>query len=443
MKMLYEATYMLRGHSGIPKDTAEQAKILHHYFPTSLNLGIDLNSFMLIRRFVRQNRVGDQNILSKLFEVSPRKGNFVRFIENVLVILETCGNLLERTPILLHERLHGLVPEKLQQISQGDKAPLYIFPVNSKSRYLMGLLRMPVKINTENFDLFIQQSLLPIRVSKNTRHVIRLHDVLPITNPEFFTPSVTLLFRRMIFEALKDKDVVWVLPTRATEREFQQLFGYELRTHVVFNAILDQYFGDFEKKEKLILMLATIEPRKNIDLAIEGFSQAVTSGLISKDWKLIVAGSYGWSKEKLYLDLKANAFGSQVMYFESPTDSEVEDLRERSSLTLCVSNNEGFSRPPLEGMMFGCIPVVSDIAQHRETIGDLGQYIAGKDVGSISEAIGRGVKASETATFELRNRFRTHVLLKFSGSAIAEQWRVLFNEIGQISDAKSKEEPIL
>lgn len=293
----------------------------------------------------------------------------------------------------------------------------------------MNLMGIPAKIGTKGFDYFIQQSLLPVRVSRGTTHIIRLHDLLPITHPEFFTGGASFLYRRSIGMAVKDKETIWVWSAKATEAEFKSLYGSDMKTQVVFCTINGKYDGDFEKKVKTILILATLEPRKRIDLAVEGFLLAQKNGSVGADWKLIVAGSYGWKAEKLYENLKNESYGPTVIYSEGPKDSAVAELFERSSIIICTSNNEGFSRPPLEGMLYGCLPVISDIPQHRETIGDLGFFIEGTSVESVAAAISKAVEAVEIGCKPYREKVRDHVRVSFSEAAIGEQWRTAFKNI--------------
>ena len=75
MKMLYELTYMFRGHSGVPKDTLEQARILDEVFPDNFEIAVNPNSFLAIWRLRFDNRFGRSKVLAKIFEVPPRKPN--------------------------------------------------------------------------------------------------------------------------------------------------------------------------------------------------------------------------------------------------------------------------------------------------------------------------------------------------------------------------------
>jgi glycosyltransferase involved in cell wall biosynthesis len=427
--MLYEVTYMFRGHSGIPKDTLEQAKILNMIFPEECNLVVNPNSYVPIWRLRLDNRFGNKSLLSKVFEVSSTRSKMSRTIENVSIVFDFLANLRARKLITLNPKLHKLLPAALQRITEKPWDPYYMLPVNFKSRYVTNLFRMPAKVDTKGFDYFIQQSLLPIRVSEGTNLIVRLHDILPVTHPEFFSSKASFLYRRSMDTALKDPNTIWVVNSKATESDFKSYYGNNMKTQVVYCTISGNYDGDFERKEKSIVILATIEPRKRIDVAVQGFLLAQKNGSVGMDWKLIVAGSYGWKAEELYRTLKSGGYGSTVLYSEGPTDSEVLELFERSSIVLCTSNNEGFSRPPLEGMLYGCLPVVTDIAQHRETMGELGFYIDGSGVDSVAAAISNAVAISNAGCIPYREKVRDHVRVSFSEAAIGEQWRTAFKNI--------------
>lgn len=418
---------MFRGSTGIQKDTADQAKILGDKYEANFNMALNPNSFISIQKLLCNKLESNNVLINGLSQIEPKVGFFGNLFKGISMIVESIRNLFELTPIQLSEQLLNRSFFLQFNLELKSRPGIYILPLNFKSRYFMSLLRSPAKLKTENFDIFIQQSLLPIRVSKNTKHIIRLHDLIPITHTNFFESRVRLLYRNAIFLAEKKDDIIWVLPTKATELEFQKIFGKEKKTYVVFNSIRSHYSGKFENKEKLILVLGTIQPRKNIKAAIESFEFARSRGLINNEWKLIVAGGYGWDERELYRSLKLNLYGDHIIFCEAPTESEVANLLERASILLCVSEKEGFSRTPLEGMMYGCIPVVSDIPQHRETIGELGQYLIGEETCLVAEALCRGIAVSDSANFDFRNRLRSHVCSNFSEAIIAEQWKSLFN----------------
>ena len=433
MRILYELTYMFRGHSGVPKDTLHQAQILEDFFPAEFEMATNPNSFLSISKFRLDNWFGNNKNIDRIFRVSPRKRFLPRMIENAAVVGGTFLNIRPRGLVVLNKKFQNHLPEVVRRLMDSRIRSIYVIPLNFKSRYVMNILGIPARIRTFGFDIFVQQSLLPLRVSKGTTHVIRLHDLLPITHPQFFTSGAAFLYRRSIALAVKEKEVVWVWSAKATEQQFKAMYGNHMKTFVAACPIDTNYTGDFVEKVKEVLILATVEPRKNIDLAVDGFLLAQQNGHIGKDWTLVVAGSYGWKAQKLYEDLQNGAYGPTVIYKEGPSDVEVISLLERSSVILCTSSHEGFSRPPLEGMAYGAIPVVTNIPQHRETIGEKGYFIEGEGIDAISKAISAAVRVSETDCKELRNELRQHVMTNFSRAVVGQQWKNVFDNISLAS----------
>jgi len=429
VKILYELTYMFRGNSGVPKDTLHQAQILEEHFPESFEMVVNPSSYLSISKFRVDNRLGISKNVPRVFRMFPRAGFARRNLGNAFVIASTVLNFLPRNLITLNPKFHSLYPEPVKKLTKDSSHSLYMIPLNFKARYLMNVIGIPPRVRTKGIDVFIQQSLLPVRVSKGTTHIIRLHDLISITHPEFFTTSSAFIYRRSIAMAVREKGIVWAVPTQAIASQFNEMYGDNLQTHVVSNTIVVKYKGDFRAKEKIVLVLSTLEPRKNIDLAIDGFLHAQQSGSIGGEWRMIVAGGYGWKAQKLYDDLRNGAYGPNVVFHESPDDLGVSELFTRSSIIACTSSHEGFSRPPLEGMSYGCLPVISDIPQHRETMGELGYFIEGEGIEAIAKAMTRAVEVSESDCKDLRNQLREHVVSNFSSAVVGQQWKKVFDDI--------------
>jgi glycosyltransferase involved in cell wall biosynthesis len=287
------------------------------------------------------------------------------------------------------------------------------------------------KINTKEYDLYIQQQIDPITVSDNTRHVVRLHDILPITHPQFFENLAVHIFSRGLSALLKDDNIYWVLDTKSSATEFKKIFGEKLSVFAIPCAVGLQYESiptSIEKTENRILVINTIEPRKNITTIIEAFEIAKNNSVIPNDYILTILGSKGWQDENLYQKLVGGKYGNYVEFIESPSDLLVAEYLERSKILVSASSAEGFGLPPLEGMLFGCIPVVSDIPQHRETIGEHGIFFQ-IDSNALSQALQRAHLLSQDLTKKDFAKMNEHVRQQFSLPRVQELWTQMLQTI--------------
>jgi len=195
MKVLYELTYMFRGHSGVPKDTLHQAQILEEYFPDEIELAVNPASFLSISKFRRDNKTGNDRNVDRIFTIFPRKRIFSRTIENAAIVAGTLFNIRPRGLVVLNQKFQNNFPESVKKLIGSRARSIFVIPLNFKARYVMNILGIPAKVKTTGFDVFIQQSLLPLRVSKGTTHIIRLHDLIPIAPPKFLPTSAAFLYR--------------------------------------------------------------------------------------------------------------------------------------------------------------------------------------------------------------------------------------------------------
>jgi glycosyltransferase involved in cell wall biosynthesis len=283
------------------------------------------------------------------------------------------------------------------------------------------------KVKTNGYNYFIQQQLDPIAVSRNTKHVVRLHDILPITHPQFFDSTAVKAFQRGLETMLKNKEIIWVFDTKATSTEFLQLFGTHRTAHVIPCEVGSNFKEHIEikvKDENLAVLLNTIEPRKNVSKVIEAFKFAKLAQKLPQDYKLAILGTNGWLEEGLYAKLAKGGFGDDVIFKDSPSGDDVADVLRRGKILISASSAEGFGLPPLEGMLFGCVPVVSDIPQHRENLGSHGIFF-GESKSELIDALLEGHAKASISTVEDLKLMQSYVRKNFSSLHISRLWKKL------------------
>ncbi len=139
-------------------------------------------------------------------------------------------------------------------------------------------------------------------------------------------------------------------------------------------------------------------------------------------------GEEGWQETKLVSNLRGKVFGQDVNYVEGVTDFELKKIYKESKIVLSTSDAEGFGLPPLEGMANGCVPVLSDIPQHRETIADFGIFFSPDNLSSLVDSLAAAVKISDDSTTDLSSKMQQHIIENFSEELISEKWFKLLNE---------------
>ncbi|MEN9741548.1 MAG: hypothetical protein RIR66_504, partial [Actinomycetota bacterium] len=312
-----------------------------------------------------------------------------------------------------------------------DKIDVFILTLSYLARFARPKILRPFRIDTKEYNFFIQQQIDPIEISKSTVHIVRLHDILPITHPEFFDEVAVLAFSKSLQIMLKGREKIWVMDSQSSANEFKNLFGKDIQTRIIPCVVESSEAKNCECKKKLnqICMVNTIEPRKRVGLAIEAFKMAKNKGFIPMDWNFVIVGSEGWQESQLVSNLRKDAFGSDVIFIENATNSIVESVYCESKIVFSTTVAEGFGLPPLEGMQHGCLPVVSNIPQHRETIGEYGMYFNSATPKEIAQVLNEAVTKIQGSEMKLTEDLKLHVREKYSFKTISQNWLELINAL--------------
>jgi glycosyltransferase involved in cell wall biosynthesis len=128
---------------------------------------------------------------------------------------------------------------------------------------------------------------------------------------------------------------------------------------------------------KYILMVGTIEPRKNHKFVLDAFEKE----LFDKDLHLIFAGRPGWNIEEFMERIQNHPLrNNKFFYFNNATDDDVTYLYENAFVTAFASYNEGFGLPIIESFAHGTPVLSADIPVLRETGGEYCEYFSLNDL---------------------------------------------------------------
>lgn len=114
-----------------------------------------------------------------------------------------------------------------------------------------------------------------------------------------------------------------------------------------------------------LLMVGTIEPRKNHRFLFEVFEQ-----LKSYDGLLVLAGMRGWREGPIFERLEHSAERNRIVYLDYVSDQQLATLYQHADAFVFPSLYEGFGFPPLEAMRFGTPVVSSSAGSLPEVLGD-------------------------------------------------------------------------
>lgn len=289
------------------------------------------------------------------------------------------------------------------------------------------------KVDLSGFEILIAQTPYPGRVEGGVKLVVHYHDAIPVLMPH--TISDQAFHEASHYNALAANvrdGAHFVCVSEATRRDLLSLFPEaELRTVTIHNMLPAHYypaepepervpgivrryqFGEFkppqvkksdrvyrlsrrfvgeaekaafyeqsfDAKSRFLLMVSTIEPRKNHRRLLEGWE--VLRDRVDKGLKLVFVGHIGWD----YTDLLDGCEtwieqGSLFMLQNVPADA-LRVLYRQALVTVCPSVGEGFDFSGVEAMRCGGVVAASDIPVHREVYGEAADYFDPYDTRSL------------------------------------------------------------
>jgi len=338
-------------------------------------------------------------------------------------------------------------------------------------------------LNTHGFHAFVTQNPFPGRVARGTHMVVRYHDAVPILMPH--TTRDKAFDQAAHFHALKDNlnQGAWFsCISEATRKDLLTIFPQAVgRAVVIHNIVSDEYFPDdtphhlvyqivrnrlavmsnvvkndpnstqggvrnrvmvndvvktrlpdtFDQtdaseqpKLPYLLMVSTIEPRKNHALLLQAWEALKYS--THPHLKLVVVGNIGWDHEPVLQSFRPWAERGELFWLNNVPATELRALYHHAAATVCPGLAEGFDYSGVEAMKCGCVVAASDIPVHREIYGQsavyFNTYSASDACSTLQNLLSHD---SEPLRADLRRRgLQTGQL--YTESAILPQWAALF-----------------
>jgi glycosyltransferase involved in cell wall biosynthesis len=144
------------------------------------------------------------------------------------------------------------------------------------------------------------------------------------------------------------------------------------------------------------LMVGTIEPRKNHELALNTFERLWQKG---SKLSLAIAGRKGWLLEEFMNRLRNHpALGTTLFLFEDFDDTQIAELYRKASVFLFLSKGEGFGLPLVESASYGTPIICSDIAVFREIADGHATFVKTEDPNALAQDIEQWLAASAAKT---------------------------------------------
>lgn len=288
--------------------------------------------------------------LSRLLVGSPFSG-INKYIEHLYDALSQINNLI-------------LVPffEKksigLGHLNLSDSPlPIKLSSTN-KTVWALSSVEIPaisVAFEAEKIYLSFFHPLPPNRLSDILYSII-IYDVIHLTHKNFYPDGKTQKYStNEIVRSVRSDDLVLTI-SDYSKNSIMSVLDFVPLIQTIYASVGNKSNQDIAQpcvqRDIDILIPFQKDPRKCYDLMVDS-ALAIDFDMLAQD-KLTI-GVFGKNIPPLQQEILGR---SNIIFFESPSDSELLAIYRRSKLLLYLSAVEGFGIPPLEAMSSGCFPVM-------------------------------------------------------------------------------------
>lgn len=239
--------------------------------------------------------------------------------------------------------------------------------------------RGPIYLNIGHTGL--DEPSLPGWVRRNgLRAVFLVHDLIPITHPEFCRSGEDVKHRARMRNVLSCAAGI-IGNSQATLDELQAFAELE---QLAIPPFVAAWISGYDIPERApaaamdrphFIVVGTLEGRKNHVLLFQLWRK-LAERMEQATPRLVVIGQRGWEAEHALAMLdRTPALRGHVRELGSASDAEVARLIAGARALLMPSFAEGFGLPVVEAMQLGTPVICSDLPAFREIAGDIPVYL--------------------------------------------------------------------
>lgn len=214
--------------------------------------------------------------------------------------------------------------------------------------------------------------------------IIGIHDIFPITNPEWFKSgrgevylkfieTFKLFARFVCISSSTRKILLDCFPDIQAQSVYKIQLGSDLAMgRGLKRSECSNKYQSLFRDGNVYIMVGTIEPRKNISYVISCFNLMWARGSSSK---LIIVGARGWLADDVIWAIENSLYyQKQLFWLKDVDDSQLECCYSNATALIVASLNEGFCLPIAEALSLNCPVLANNIAVFHDVFGDKIEY---------------------------------------------------------------------
>ncbi|MFT5193333.1 MAG: glycosyltransferase involved in cell wall biosynthesis [Cellvibrionaceae bacterium] len=223
--------------------------------------------------------------------------------------------------------------------------------------------------------------------------VVTIFDLSFIYYPELY-PKFRRMYLNMSTRLACKKAKKIIAISESAKNDIMRLFNVEEeRVQVIYPGLREEFtrppeeaINAFRKQKQLpdrfILHVGTLQPRKNLPLLIDAFSQANLPGI-----DLVFAGGKGWFFDEIFAKVNHLGLANRIHFPGYVPDDELPLWYAAADLLVFPSFYEGFGMPIIEAMGCGTPVLASNTSAMPEAVGEVGGLFDPLNVSNLAENI--------------------------------------------------------
>lgn len=228
----------------------------------------------------------------------------------------------------------------------------------------------------------------PFNLPKRVKRITMIHDLTPITLPQYHRWHSAQLQRWFLPGILQKADLILSNSQSTT----QAIIDYQsdVKSHITTIPLgVESRFKPTHQPEVLAaygitepfwLYMGTLEPRKNLMLLLNAYQQYRKSGGTTK---LVLAGGMGWKMNAFREALEVHPFRSNIIATGFVPDAHQPALYSHCRAFVYPSLQEGFGLPVAEAMACGAPVITTNVSSIPEVGGEVALYMGTSGVDEL------------------------------------------------------------
>jgi len=274
---------------------------------------------------------------------------------------------------------------------------------------------VPLVLRSLKVDVVIEPAHFgPFNLPRSVKRATVIHDLTPLLFPELHRWHSQALQNLFLKRILNQTDLI-ITNSENTSRDVCKVFPDNCKkVKRIYPGVGRVYTKTKTKPESIpstfsnnyFLFVGTIEPRKNLNVLLEAFTQYKVNN--QSDTGLVICGGRGWKSDSFFAALATHPYRNEILLTGYVSESELQSLYSNALAMVYPSLYEGFGLPVAESLACGTPVITSDNSSLREVGGTGALYFNTTDKYALVELMIKIVKYPELRN-ELSEKGLRHI----------------------------------